>query len=207
MYTLTCRYYEKPCCGWRIQVGRSQPGDWHISVGDEVRSAFKLLCVNLHTHTHTLRHASICHLHRHIQTHIPYTVNSNTDKYIDRHTYTHRERSTQLLMCPLMQSEDKLLPLKAKPNQTRSVISVTVVFGFKAVRLTSDKTSMQSHPRSCARVQPHTHLYTHTHSHTAACLCGWIKEEELCQLLQNPDLCHQKATKPPLHISAYQHCV
>lgn len=50
-------------------------------------------------------------------------------------------------MCPLMQSEDKLLPLKAKPNQTRSVISVTVVFGFKAVRLTSDKISMQSHPK------------------------------------------------------------
>ncbi len=56
LYTLTGRYYEKPCCGWKIQVGRSQPGDWHISVGDEVRSAFKLLCVNLHTHTHTHTH-------------------------------------------------------------------------------------------------------------------------------------------------------
>lgn len=138
-----------------------------------------------------------------VQTHVLYTVNRNTDKYIDRHTYrhihTHRERSTQLLMCPLMQSEDKLLPLKAKPNQTRSVISVTVVFGFKAVRLTSDKTSMQSHPRSCARVQPHTHLYTH--KHTADCLCSWIKEQELRQLLQDPGLCHQKATKSPLHVS------
>lgn len=51
--TLTGRYYEMPCCGWRNQAGRSQPGDWHISVGDEVKAAFKLLRVNLHTGTQT----------------------------------------------------------------------------------------------------------------------------------------------------------
>lgn len=76
----------------------------------------------------------------------------------------------QLLMCPLMQSGDKLLPLKAKPNQTRSVISVTVLFGFKAVTLTSDKISIQSHP----------HMYAHTHTH--AIPGSWIRAEELRQL-------------------------
>ena len=62
----------------------------------------------------------------------------------------------QLLMCPLMQSGDKLLPLKAKPNQTQSVISVTVLFGFKAERLTSDNTSIRSHP----------HMHPHAPAHT-----------------------------------------
>lgn len=62
-------------------------------------------------------------------------------------------------MCPLMQSEDKLLALKAKPNQTQSVISVTVVFGFKAVRLTSDKTCTQSRPRSWAREYSRTRTH------------------------------------------------
>lgn len=156
LYTMTGRYYEKPCCGWRKEVGRSQLGGWHISVGDEVKVAFKLL--GIFAQTHSLRHTSIWHTRGTTQTHIIYIVNRKADKFLDRctHTHTHGERSTQLLMCPLMQSKDKLLPLKAKPNQTRSVISVTVVFGFKAGRLTSDKTSIQSHPRGGARVQPHT---------------------------------------------------
>ncbi len=201
-----------PCCGWRNQAGRSQPGDWHIAVGDDVKAAFKLLCVNLHTHTHTHPGIQTYGINTDVYKHILYTVNRNTDWYPDRHTdrETHTQRRTQLLMCPLMQSEDKLLPLKAKPNQTRSVISVTVVFGFKAVRLTSDKTSMQSHPRSCAWVQPHAHMFaltqaqTDTGTHTQSILlCSWIREEELCQLLQDPGLCHQKATKPPLRIGAY----
>lgn len=168
LYTMTGRYYENPRCGRRNRVGRSQPGDWHISVGDEVKAAFKLLRVNLHTNSG--RHANIWHLRRHgTQTHVLYTVNRDTDKYLHTHPHMERERSTQLLMCPLMQSEDKLLPLKAKPNQTRSVISVTVVFGFKAVRLTSDKTSMQSHPRKlCRRATAHTYLSTHTCAHPAS---------------------------------------
>lgn len=75
-------------------------------------------------------------------------------------------------MCPLMQREDKLLPLKAKPNQTRSVISVTVVFGFKAARLTSDKTSIQSHPGGCARLRPHTHTLDTGHAHRKMACCA-----------------------------------
>lgn len=90
LYTLTGRYYEKPCCGWRNQVGRSQPGDWHISVGDEVKASFKLLRVK----THTRRHTNIWHLHRRIQTRARtlYTVNRNKDEYLDRHTHTPTER-------------------------------------------------------------------------------------------------------------------
>lgn len=52
------------------------------------------------------------------------------------------------MMCPLMQSEDKLLPLKEKPNQTWSVIAVAVMLGFSGERLTSGKTSARSHPRT-----------------------------------------------------------
>lgn len=47
---MTGRYYKKPRCGWRNQVGRSQPGDWHVSVGDEVKAAFQQLCENPYTH-------------------------------------------------------------------------------------------------------------------------------------------------------------
>lgn len=79
----------------------------------------------------------------------------------------------QLLMCPLKQSGDKLLPLKAKPNQTQSVISVTVLFGFKAVRLTSDKTSIQSRPHMCAG------------THALGVPCSWIRTEELRQLRED----------------------
>lgn len=89
-------------------------------------------------------------------------------------------------MCPLMQSGDKLLPLKAEPNQTRSVISVTVLFGFKAVGLTSDKTSIESHPRTDTRAGP----------------CSWIKDGELRQRRGDWGLRHQKATKASPQISA-----
>lgn len=58
-YSLTGRCNKLPRCGWRNQAGRSQPGDWHISVGDEVEAAFKLLRENplakrSRTNTHML---------------------------------------------------------------------------------------------------------------------------------------------------------
>lgn len=81
-YTLIGRYYELPCCGWRKQAGRSQPGDWHISAGDEVKAAFKLLYTHTNTHTH------VEHLHTH-------TIHCKR-KYIqiarERYTWMERER-------------------------------------------------------------------------------------------------------------------
>lgn len=52
LYTMTGRSYEKPCCGWRNEAGRSQLGGWHVSVGDEVKATFKLLSGNPHTDIH-----------------------------------------------------------------------------------------------------------------------------------------------------------
>lgn len=62
LYTLTGRYYELSCCGWKNQAGRSQSGDWHISVGDEVEAAFKLLCVK-HTHIHIVHSQTYTNTH------------------------------------------------------------------------------------------------------------------------------------------------
>lgn len=130
------RYYKNPCCGWRNQVGRSQPGGWHVSVGDEVKAAFKQLCVDPRTHIYKY---TKCH----------------KQTKLGRHQDGHKEGRADFLMCSLMQSKDKLPPLKAKPNQTWTVISVTVVFGFKTARLTSDK-----------------HLLSHTQEVRHACNCA-----------------------------------
>lgn len=72
----------------RNQVGRSQPGDWHISVGDEVKAASKLLCVNLHTHTRIKTNT----WHLRPRTHMLYTVNTNTNTWT--HMHPQREERT-----------------------------------------------------------------------------------------------------------------
>ena len=84
-----------PCCGWRNQAGRSQPGDWRISVGDEVKAAFKLLCVDPNTHTQPHKHMAFTQTYANTLT--IHTVNRNTDKeqtdtqtYGDTHTPTER---------------------------------------------------------------------------------------------------------------------
>lgn len=102
----------------------------------------------------------------------------------------------QLLMCPLMQSGDKLLPLKAKPNQLRSVIPVTMLFGFKGVRLTSNKTSIQSH----------SHMFARTHICTLSYAAGLGPKSSLSSA-NISGLCHQKATKTSPQNSAYYHRV
>lgn len=48
LLTMAGEYYDKPCCRWRNQVGRSQSGDGHISVGDEVKA-----CLQAAIFTHT----------------------------------------------------------------------------------------------------------------------------------------------------------
>lgn len=92
---------------------------------------------------------------------------------ISRQTKGHENKgSMHFSMCPLIRSKDKLLPLKAKPNQTWTVISVTVAFGFKSGKLTVWQNIHSVTPRKLG-----THVTAHTWIHTA-CLWDWIKEKE-----------------------------
>lgn len=90
------------------------------------------------------------------------------------HIHAHREEYT-VVDVPTDAERRQIAPFEGKPNQTRNVISVTVVLGFKAVMLTSDKTSKQSHPRTCARVQSHT--YTYIQTQTAACCATGLRKK------------------------------
>lgn len=120
LYTMTGRYYEKSCCGWRKEVGRSQLGGWHVSVGDEVKAAFKLLSVNLHTDTHSgTQTYGICAINeqKSTQTHIIYIVNRKAGKFLDRHTCTQREERT-VVDVPTDAERRQIAPFegKAKSN-------------------------------------------------------------------------------------------
>lgn len=97
LYTMTGRYYEKPCCGWRNEVGRSQLGGWHISVGDEVKGAFKLLSVNLYTDTFSQAHKHMAFTKKSTNTHNIYCKQKS--RQIPRQTHIHAERGAHSCWC------------------------------------------------------------------------------------------------------------
>lgn len=117
LYTMTGRYYEKPCCGWRNEAGRSQLGGWHISVGDEVKVAFKLLSVNLYTDALTQAHKHMAFTKKCTNTHNIYCKQKS--RQIPRQTHIHAEREEHTVVdVPTDAERRQIAPFegKAKSN-------------------------------------------------------------------------------------------
>ena len=111
-----------PCCGWRNQAGRSQPGDWRISVGDEVKAAFKLLCVDPNTHTHaaTQTYGIYTDIYKHTYyTYCKQKYRQIADRYTDTHRHIHPRREEHTVVdVPTDAERRQIAPFegKAKSN-------------------------------------------------------------------------------------------